>query len=264
MDSRWTSLLLQIVASVNALRVCRFTESPAPKYDKAMDSLKLIYPDAELGYRVELGRRAQGLVPGSVLRPTDPEQDRTYGEFDLHGVASILDIASRGLEEPVSFCDVGSGMGRLALFVALKFPKWRVRGLEISALLHGEAIVRAQRAENTSLVAHNRLVFECRDFLASPPTLGDVNCLFLYSTVFPCVYSPEHPYPILDESWTTSVTAAVQSSRRQVCKVITIDRALDPAAGFHIVNILPGIPNRETAGSVAYIHEFSSFHANIQ
>lgn len=221
-----------------------------------MNTLKLIYPDAELGYRVELGRRAQGLVPGSVLRPTDPEQDRTYGEFDLHGMASILDVAARGLEEPISFCDVGSGMGRLALFVALKFPEWRVRGLEISALLHGEAIARAQRAENISLVASNRLAFECRDFLASPPTLSDVNCLFLYSTVFPCAYSPAHPYPILDESWTKSITAVLHSSRRQLHRVITIDRALDPAAGYKIVDILPGIPNRETAGSVAYIHEF--------
>lgn len=247
-------LLLLLAWCAQGLRVIPGTTKPDDNHARALRLTKDIFPDSDLKWRVELGKRAQGLVPGTVLVPHSEEQDRTYGEFDLDGFGTILDAASQRLEgDEVDFCDLGSGLGRLVIFAAIRNPKWSVSGIEISKLLHEEAVERAKGYPAT---------FECRDAILDPPDLSNVNFLFIYSTVFSCIYSPAYPYPILDDKWTQALKAALgernaEDRRRRL--IVTVDRALDPEAGcFDLVHTLPNIPNRETAGSVAYIHEYTA------
>ena len=69
------------------------------------------------------------------------QQDRTeltYGEFDLHGFYEALDCAVDGLPDLQSctFCDLGSGAGRLVLAAAARYPWARCVGIEALRDLH--------------------------------------------------------------------------------------------------------------------------------
>ncbi|KAJ8598949.1 hypothetical protein CTAYLR_009647 [Chrysophaeum taylorii] len=212
--------------------------------DAASAALEAAYPEAELGLRVRLGREAQGLAPGAVVRSTDPRLELTYGEFSIDGVRRCLEAA--GLEEKeVRFADIGSGTGRIAAFAALRNPRWECRGYEISETLHAEALRRSAEIPNVR--------FERRDVLLDPPDLSDVDVVFAYATAFPAPeWSPDLGAPLLDNRWTRMLQVALRDNSRK-CRVMITDRALDPAAGFVLDEVLD-VPNRETAGSLVFIH----------
>lgn len=86
------------------------------------------------------------------------QQDRTeltYGEFDLHGFYEALDCAVDGLPDLQSctFCDLGSGAGRLVLAAAARYPWARCVGIEalpdlhhMAGMLHTTAVDAAAEA----------------------------------------------------------------------------------------------------------------------
>ena len=226
----------------------------------AWKSLETLYPTAEHDERVRLGKLAQGLTPGTALRPHDKGQDKTYGEFSLESFGQCLSVAADGLEE-VGFVDVGSGVGRLVLGAALIFPRFRqCHGLEISPVLHEDAVKRLQRAEAEGLVPKNRATFHLRDALDDrndDTIFRDCNLFFIYATAFPApLFSEELRAPLLNDEWTLRIVDMLTASRAPLCRVVTTDRALNPDVGFDLINVLPNLPNRETFGSSVYIHEF--------
>ena len=91
------------------------------------------------------------------------EQDRTeltYGEFDLDGFHEALDCAVDGLPDlsRCTFCDLGSGAGRLVLAAAARYPWERCIGIEalpdlhhMAGLLHAVAIDAAAEAGGAAL-----------------------------------------------------------------------------------------------------------------
>ena len=71
----------------------------------------------------------------------EAEQDRTeltYGEFDLDGFHHALDCAVDGLPDlrRCTFCDLGSGAGRLVLAAAARYPWAKCVGIEALPELH--------------------------------------------------------------------------------------------------------------------------------
>lgn len=91
------------------------------------------------------------------------EQDRTeltYGEFDLDGFHEALDCAVDGLPDlrRCTFCDLGSGAGRLVLAAAARYPWEKCVGIEalpdlhhMAGLLHAVAIDAAAEADGAAL-----------------------------------------------------------------------------------------------------------------
>ena len=91
------------------------------------------------------------------------QQDRTeltYGEFDLDGFHEALDCAVDGLPDlrRCTFCDLGSGAGRLVLAAAARYPWERCVGIEalpdlhhMAGLLHAVAIDAAAEADGATL-----------------------------------------------------------------------------------------------------------------
>ena len=123
------------------------------------------------------------------------EQDRTeltYGEFDLDGFHEALDCAVDGLPDlrRCTFCDLGSGAGRLVLAAAARYPWEKCVGIEalpdlhhMAGLLHAVAIDAAAEADGAALSP-----CEFRELEVSPETaeeaLGSVDVLFAFSTCF--------------------------------------------------------------------------------
>ena len=123
----------------------------------------VVYPTSDYGRRSQLNQQ-DVLQPKSMSQSSslswsanDPQLSYTYGEFPWSSLDAILDALEE--QEPIiqqpqqrrrlHFCDVGSGCGRLCLYLAMTRPHWHVWGMEASQALHDEAIqaiYRAQRA----------------------------------------------------------------------------------------------------------------------
>ena len=126
----------------------------------------------------------------------EAEQDRTeltYGEFDLDGFHHALDCAVEGLPDlrRCTFCDLGSGAGRLVLAAAARYPWAKCVGIEalpelhhMAGRLHALAIDAAATADEFCALSP----CEFRALEVSPATaaeaLGAVDVLFAFSTCF--------------------------------------------------------------------------------
>lgn len=76
-------------------------------------------------------------------RFTSRSKELTYGEFDLDFFLALLRDAQPQPGE--SFCDVGSGCGRLVLAAALAHPWRRASGVEVLDNLHQAALTAHER-----------------------------------------------------------------------------------------------------------------------
>jgi precorrin-6B methylase 2 len=103
-------------------------------------------------------------------------REETYGE--LTDVQGLLRHLPHALEKNSVFVDVGSGYGRLAMYVALTAPCSRVVGLELHPCRH-EMAAKMQR-EQAALVPH--LQFKHRDARQGVPP--DSTHIFMCSTCF--------------------------------------------------------------------------------
>lgn len=228
----------------------------------------VILPSNAYGNRIEVGRDAQGLRAGSGV-PVNPQDARmflTYGEFPLHSLDELLDLALPYVANPqsISMIDVGSGCGRLALYAALTRgspqQSWNVHGIEISPILHHEAVQALSRAMNgghavdyqpqpgnnscCNLFLHAGAAQEWKQVFAT----GHV--VFAYSTAWETNgFSEEMGAMVIGREWSGLLSESCPNGS----VAITTDRALDPAYGWQLVDRL-NVDNREVMGSTGYIH----------
>jgi Histone methylation protein DOT1 len=121
--------------------------------------LNELYPPSQLAGRNALSRTdgywrymQQGLAPPASL---------TYGEFDLYGLAQVLEEAIGIVRSDPSkqfsdwhdcvFTDLGSGTGRLVLGAAALYSWKLCRGIELLPSLHQTAVAMAQERDATIL-----------------------------------------------------------------------------------------------------------------
>jgi len=246
----------------------------------------LVLPATERGRRITLGT----LQLEGVLDSQDPVLFETYGEFPLSSLDVLLDRAQELLDEqdddekdPRSspetdktrrrrrtIVDVGSGCGRLALYMALSRPSWDVYGVEISPVFHQEAVRAVNRAVNHGCLqmmsvdpepdsnnktseepaaSTSRLTLHCGPAQAFPDLLQQADLIFCYSTAFASAgFSQASAVMLLGQEWTTLFA----NNARAASLCITTDKALDPAAGWMILDRID-VPNPEVFESTGYI-----------
>ena len=224
-----------------------------------------ILPLNEYGRRIGYGGNAQDLDPSVVVLRDDPRLAFTYGEFPTHSFDALIDLALTFLPPnsypgPVKFIDIGSGCGRLVYHTGLtrgteEMP-WSVHGIEISEILHREAL----RGMNTGMEealftsesspSANSIMLHLGNAEDMKHVFTECKLAFAYSTVWPCSgFSVELGAMVLHGDWSELLSQACPKG----CVVITTDRALDPQYGWIIVDRLD-VDNREVAGSTGYIH----------
>jgi Putative methyltransferase len=242
-----------------------------------------ILPSTEKGARIQLG--GQRLHRGVAVAGNDPVLYETYGEFPLGSLDILLDRA----EELVVACgessttktvvDLGSGCGRLALYMALSRPSWDVHGIEISPIFHQEAVKAVERAVAQGFVVHSdpsgdadkspvgsettlsnsRLSLHLGPAGDFPDLLQSADLIFCYSTAFESSgFSEQSSAMILGREWNELLTTNCRSSSL----TITTDKGLDPVFGWRILDRID-VPNPEVFESTGYIQRLerkSTFH----
>jgi hypothetical protein len=118
------------------------------------DQLEQYYPTAQWQQRNAVSR-TDGYWP-YLQQGRDPPAANTYGEFDFYSFAQLLEVAiqelpsleededggkaPQGMNNNITFTDIGSGAGRLVLAAAALHPFWRrYRGVELLPGLHAMA-----------------------------------------------------------------------------------------------------------------------------
>lgn len=124
--------------------------------DRLLDEL---YPPSLLAGRNGLSR-TDGYW-SYVRQGKEPPAALTYGEFDLHALAQLLETALQVADEESSsstsssssswrdcvFTDIGSGTGRMVLAAAALHP-WRLcRGIELLPGIHNTAVAIAKERD---------------------------------------------------------------------------------------------------------------------
>lgn len=125
------------------------------------------------------GFGAVGTGPdGRRLRPA---RARVYGELTTIGTRQL--IAAAGMKAADVFFDLGAGVGKVAIGVALAVPGIRCVGIEISSNRYQGACRALHRAEASGLLEPGRCAFRHADLLHDDLTGATV--LFANSTCFP-------------------------------------------------------------------------------
>lgn len=225
-----------------------------------------ILPTTQKGARMLLG----GVQGGVAVTGDDPILFETYGEFPLRSLDTLLDRAEELLaasgEPKRTVVDLGSGCGRLALYMALSRNAWDVYGVEISPSFHKEAVNAVDRAldrgcmvqsdgshestfsfETTSSTSRLSLHLGPAGDFTELLQLADI--IFSYSTAFKSSgFSERSSTMVLDVEWNVLLTKFCQST----CLIITTDKALDPDFGWEILDRID-VPNPEVLESIGYI-----------
>ncbi|KAL3937144.1 MAG: hypothetical protein SGBAC_007682 [Bacillariaceae sp.] len=254
----------------------------------------ILMPQDLYGDRIGLGRDAQGIRAGTKMDANDPRLSMTYAEFPLTSLDQLMDLALQYMKSsasnagaddddddvddetsklettmPFACMDIGSGCGRIALYLAMtregnpdgtkssSSKAWNVHGIEISDLLHQEALGYCQKAVDNDLISPsfaseemNTLSLHLGPAENFGSLLRETDCIFAYSTAFTAkVFSPELGALILGPDW----SQLLGESCKDGCMAITTDRALDPAYGWQLVDRLD-VENREVFGTTGYVH----------
>lgn len=195
-------------------------------YAHVISGIDALYPPHELS-----NRNARSRTDGYwkyVARGERPPQEFTYGEFDVDFFGMLLDKSWEHYVEGMSdqdeqhssptpwrnktFCDIGSGAGRLVISAAALHPEWKLcRGLEILDGLHNMSTLIADRclvnddeerqrlgmidgdsnrvlhitpseSEHTNSLPLASIDFTCGSFTNPYEYLGDIDCSFVFSS----------------------------------------------------------------------------------
>lgn len=139
---------------------------------RAADQIRRLYKGIS-------GFTTQGEGPGGWrLRHA---KARVYGELTAIGVRQL--IAAAGIVPGARFVDLGSGVGKVVLHVALSVEGVTCVGIEIAGNRHRSACVALQQAEERGMIAAGRCVFRHQDLLDAD--LRGATVLFANSTCFP-------------------------------------------------------------------------------
>lgn len=179
-------------------------------------------------FGIESSRRAFARQDTSVSEvharfgaTTTRAKELTYGEFDLAGFLSLLQVANpRGGE---TFIDLGSGCGRLVLAAALSHRWEQANGVELLESLHQSAIGARDRLVSAihgqpgvALAPCEFICAEADDVLpALLSALPSTAVVFVYATCWPGVgpYLPQ-------------LTAMLAEHLPIGSRVITVDKQL--------------------------------------
>jgi hypothetical protein len=215
-----------------------------------------ILPAGEYARRTRLGRQAQGVVDDDHVIPGQDERlFQTYGEFPLDSLDTLLDRALQHQQEdidenrPLTVVDLGSGCGRLILYMALTRPTWNVHGIELSSILYREAVEARERAiAGGWLQMTSSLEFHCGAASQFPDLLRQADLIFCYSTAFESSgFSPQTGTMVLGPEWNELLAV----NRKGI--IITTDKSLD--SRWRILERLD-VPNPEVFESTGFIHCF--------
>lgn len=240
--------------------------------DAALFIDNLLLPVTEKGHRIGLGSKADQLRDVKVLDSKDPVLFESYGEFPIDSLDILLDRSESLLlpgKKRTTVVDVGSGCGRLALYMALSRHSWDVHGIEISPIYHNEAIQAATRAVQQGSLEHiypttdrsieesvldnSTLSLHCGPAQTLTDLLNCADLIFCYSTAFESAgFSEQVMTMLLGHDWTK-----VFSNTKSESLCITTDKALDPCCGWVIVDRVD-VPNPEVFGSTGYIQRLTS------
>lgn len=226
-----------------------------------------LYPKSEYKLRMDVGKGDQFEDDATYLNEAisldDPRLSKTYHEFPLDSMDSLLNIASQEYNringcEPEILMDLGSGCGRLVLYAGLNNGLWReVHGIEIGPLLHNYACKMIDRGkekgyfedhsdnceEFTKILLHHGPAHENLHILKA----ADV--IFCYATVFGTAgFDPDLGTLILSAEWSEMLANACKKGTI----VITTDRALNPMHGWELLQKLD-VDNPSLLGSTGYI-----------
>ena len=146
-------------------------------YSTVLQGLHLLYPPTDLAKR-NAASRTDGYWP-FIQKGQDPPQQLTYGEFDFYFFAELLDRAQELYyqgnkdENPATwngktFCDIGSGTGRLVMAASALHPGWRLcRGIELLNSIHEVAEQTLAKCNPTSRDADSSVVVQKKKEFAS-------------------------------------------------------------------------------------------------
>lgn len=162
-------------------------------YGSVFKALQEMFPSAALEQRNTISR-SEAYWP-YVRQGQDPPQRLTYGEFDFYFFAELLDMVQPYLKHKGSgttFCDIGSGAGRLVLAAAALHPEFRLcRGIEIltglcdAAKHHWEDCSSVDGCYNTfpnTDLSIAPVEFVCGSFCDHYVYFGDANLVFCFSS----------------------------------------------------------------------------------
>lgn len=226
-----------------------------------------LYPDTEYKLRMEIGRKDQFeddlTYMNEAISPDDPRLFKTYHEFPLHSMDSLVKIASQEYtringDKPKALIDLGSGCGRLVLYAGLVNGSWtEVHGIEIGKQLHDYALKMIERGldkgyfeeqidnyTKTKISLHHGPAYE------NLHILNAADVIFCYATVFGTDgFDPDLGTLILSAEWSEMLANAC----RKGTIVITTDRALNPMHGWELLQKLD-VDNPSLLGSTGYIN----------
>lgn len=120
-------------------------------YQSLVNAIDQIFPPQGLDQRIALSRK-DGYWP-FVSTGDDPPKEFVYGEFDIAFFNKAVERAIEiyGIRDDLTFCDLGSGTGRLVLTAAAMHPFKLVRGVELLPSIHEEAIQTLDSCKNTKV-----------------------------------------------------------------------------------------------------------------
>jgi hypothetical protein len=182
----------------------------------------------------------------------------------------------------VNFVEIGSGMGRIALYATLTHKQWSVNGIEISTGLHKKAVEITEKAVQANLLTKLSSIdstsmpscsssslhlgsaipstesyesywdSRCKDDDATrsiQSVLSSADLIFSYSTAFPAKnFDPIIGALVLDPVWSYTLSESCPSG----CVAVTTDRALDPVYGWELLERI-NVDNPEVFGTTGFI-----------
>ena len=168
-------------------------------YEDVLQGLYRLYPPSDYADRNAVSR-AGGYWP-YIKEGEEPPLELTYGEFDLPFFAEILDAAHRffdtdendaGTWAGKTFCDIGSGTGRLVVSAAALHPNLALsRGVEYVENCHDLAVKMVWKCRKGLAVTDERTLplapidLTCGS-IGDPATfIGDVDVAFISSSAMP-------------------------------------------------------------------------------
>lgn len=230
-----------------------------------------LLPTESFGNRLSVSGESLGTGDDQtprLMRGTDPSLELAYGEFPFQSLDALVDTAMEhwdAADHPpreISFLDLGSGAGRLCLYIALTRPAWRVHGIEIVPSLHQLALEASQTAVNLGLLQHgpkedvfygpaqsmSTIHFALGPAQDLTEVLKSADIIFCYSTVWRTNgFSTETGAMLLAREW-----MEILQHCRPGTLLITTDRSADPAFGWKLLKTLE-VENREVCGSTGYV-----------
>ena len=215
-----------------------------------------ILPASEYAKRTGLGRQAQGVQVADLVQGNDVRLYQTYGEFPLQSFDSLLDLTVAHFKQPkkrLRVLDLGSGCGRLVFYIGLTRPHWIVQGIELSSVLHEEALRARMRLQQ--VVDQDTTVTQMELFCGPASSFTDVirqaDVIFCYSTAFESDgFSTETGTMVLAQEWNDLFAKSCSED----CLVITTDKSLDMR--WKILDRLD-VENREVCESTGFVHRLA-------